>query len=94
MSSQKIIRTFENAGVLRGESRPDLIRDECLPDIFKETAMRRSGHPAIISNGMKISYSELDTASDVVAAALISNGAGPGRVIGLFMPRGADLLIA
>ena len=41
-----------------------------------------------------MTYGELDSGSDIVGAALASHGAGPGTVCGLFLPRGADLLIA
>jgi non-ribosomal peptide synthetase component F len=41
-----------------------------------------------------LTYQELDTASETIACALAQGRAAPGRVVGLFLPRGADLLIA
>ena len=41
-----------------------------------------------------VSYGELESASNRLGAALSARGAGPGRIVGLWLPRGADLLIA
>ena len=79
--------------MLRGPHRPDLCRDECLPDILSATASLRPNHPALISGERVVSYGELDADGGKIASALIQRGAA-GRVVGLLMPRGADLLIA
>ena len=41
-----------------------------------------------------VTYGELDASSNRIGAALTERGAAPGLVVGLFLPRGADLLIA
>ena len=80
--------------VLRGPQRPALLRDERLSDILAATARRRPDHPALISGARTITYQQLDHASDRLGRALARRGAGPGRVVGLCLPRGADALIA
>ncbi|HSY16900.1 MAG TPA: Pls/PosA family non-ribosomal peptide synthetase [Candidatus Acidoferrales bacterium] len=80
--------------VLRGASRPDLLRNECLADILTATARHRPQHPALVWDQQVITYAELDALSDTLAGALFQRGAAAGRVIGLFLPRGADLLVA
>lgn len=80
--------------VLRGAPRPDLLRQECLAEILAATAARRPEHPALIWQDSVVTYGELHTASNTIAGALIGKGATPGQVVGLFLPRGADLLIA
>lgn len=82
------------AMISRGAARPDLFRDECLPDILRTTAARRPQHPAILWGDRVVTFAELDALSDRLARALGRRGAGPGRIVGLFMPRGADLLAA
>jgi non-ribosomal peptide synthetase-like protein len=79
---------------LRGPVRPDCLRPECLADILAATARRRPQHPALIWGDRCVSYGELEDRSTTVAAALSRRGAAPGRVVGLLLPRGADLLIA
>lgn len=79
---------------LRGSSRPDLLREQCLPDILLATAKRRPEHPALVWGERVVAYRELNAKADAVANALKRRAAGAGRIAGLFMPRGADLLIA
>jgi len=80
--------------VLRGPRRLDLLRDETLPDIFAATAARGPERPALIWGERVVRYGELHVASNTIAAALVRRGATTGKVIGLLLPRGADLLIA
>jgi non-ribosomal peptide synthetase-like protein len=71
-----------------------LLRDECLPDLLRATARRRPNHPALIWGDRVVTYRALDESSDRLASELAHRGASPGQITGLFMPRGADLLIA
>lgn len=80
--------------MLRGPDRPDLCRDECLADILAATARLQPEHPALMWGERVVSYGELDAASRKIAGALINRGVAAGQVVGLWMPRGADLLIA
>ena len=70
------------------------MRDETLAEILAATARRSPQSPALIWGECVVSYGELDATSDVIGAALAQRGAAPGLVVGLFLPRGADLLIA
>ena len=80
--------------VLRGPVRPDLIRDETLSEIFAVTAAARPTHPAIVFGARTLTYAELDAASSAIARGLVRLGIGPGDAVGLWMERGADLLVA
>jgi non-ribosomal peptide synthetase-like protein len=80
--------------LLRGPARPDLLREERLGDILRATARRCPDHPALIWGDRIVTYAELDALSDAGAAELIARGAQGGAVVGLHLPRGADLLIA
>ena len=80
--------------ILRAAHRPDLLRTECLADILGATARRRPQQPALIWGDRQVTYAELAAHSAVVAGALRRRGAAAGRVVGLCLPRGADLLIA
>ncbi|HEX2725458.1 MAG TPA: amino acid adenylation domain-containing protein, partial [Beijerinckiaceae bacterium] len=80
--------------VLRGEVRDDLIRDEVLADLFAATAKSRASHTALIFGTDRLTYADLDARTDAIARGLIRAGIGPGDVVGLWMCRGADLLVA
>jgi non-ribosomal peptide synthetase component F len=80
--------------ILRGPNRPDLLLDECLADILATTALRRPDHPALLWNDQITTYRELKAAGDAEAGALSHRGATAGHSVGLFLPRGAELLIA
>lgn len=92
--AQPSVKTIGALSVLRGLIRPDLLRNECLADILNATTLRTPGKPAIIWGERVVTYAELGALSDGVSGALVDRGAAAGRVIGLFMPRGADLLVA
>ena len=77
---------------LHGPSRPDLLRDEVLPELFARTAARRADHPALIFDGGTLTYGEVHRRTDDLARGLMGRGIRPGDVVGLWMRRGPDLL--
>ncbi len=81
-------------GVLVGAREPSLLRDEVLADIFAAGAMIAPEKPLYRSSGRVVSWREADAATTALARRLAAFGAGPGKVLGLWMPRGIDLLIA
>lgn len=90
--------TTENAGLVRGvligPRDPSLLRDEVLADIFSQSAREAGGKPLYRSNGRTVSWREADEATTRMAHALAAQGAGPGKVLGLWMERGIELLMA
>ncbi|WP_375410248.1 Pls/PosA family non-ribosomal peptide synthetase, partial [uncultured Methylobacterium sp.] len=90
------------AAILRGPSRPDLIRDEVLAEIFLASAGARPDHPALVDGARRAadgtcpaaSYADVARRARAIARALAHRGIGPGDVVGLWMARGPDLLIA
>jgi non-ribosomal peptide synthetase-like protein len=83
--------------LLRGEDRPDLIRDETLVDLFRTTATRLPGAPALSllgSGESGLTYGELDRLASRVAAGLVARGVGRGQPVGLWMQRSVDMHVA
>jgi non-ribosomal peptide synthetase-like protein len=80
--------------VLRGPARPDLLRDETLSTLFAATAARCPDHTALIWGERTLTYRALHAASSSLSAAFAHRGAAPGKILGLLLPRGADLLVA
>ena len=86
--------THQSSLILQGASHPELIRNESLADIFEASAARTPDQIAVIFEQRQLTYAELDRAADKIAAALITAGVGAGQLVGLWLPRGIDLLVA
>ena len=79
---------------LRGPSRPDLIRDELLCEVFAATVARQPDAPVLITAEGRLTYGQVDARAEALARSLVQKGLRPGRVAGLWLPRGPELLIA
>ncbi|CAK0774663.1 Non-ribosomal peptide synthetase-like protein [Gammaproteobacteria bacterium] len=79
--------------LVRGAHRPDLLREETLPDLLEATAQRLPDQTALVFGNRTLTYSELNRASDRAAHHLLVAGVQPGQFIGLWLPRGIDLLV-
>ncbi|HET6377144.1 MAG TPA: Pls/PosA family non-ribosomal peptide synthetase [Methylocella sp.] len=86
--------TSARGAILRGPSRPDLIRDELLCEIFAATVARCPSAIAMRTSAGNLTYAEVDKKAEALALALLLKGAGPKRIMGLWLPRGNELLIA
>jgi non-ribosomal peptide synthetase-like protein len=83
-----------NADVLYGPHQPELLRHEILADLLEGSARRTPDHPALIgADGRRLSYRQLDELASLAASRLIDAGIRPGHIVGLWMPRGIDLLV-
>jgi len=82
---------MNNLSIIIGADRPDLIREETLVTLFSESARRYADKTALIFHDEKLTYSELDSWSDAVAAYLVENGIGRGHYVGVWWQRGFEL---
>lgn len=80
--------------VALGTKAEHLLRDELLCEIFAETVKRHPSATALKSLGYSVNYQELDARSDALRRGLLALGVGPGHVVGLWMARGIEPLIA
>lgn len=79
--------------ILYGAHQADLIRHEVLADLLEASAARSADQPALIFEERVISYQQLNAWADCAASHLIEAGVRPGQIIGLWLPRGIDLLV-
>ncbi len=84
----------EAAAVLNGAVHPEFLRDELLAEIFAQTAAAFPDAVALRSPNNLMRYAEVDAVATTLARGLLRRGLGPGRIVGLWMQRGFDLLIA
>ncbi len=81
-------------GVLRGKPMPDLLRDELLCEIFAASVAASPNALAMMTLERRFTYREVDVQANAIARGLVKRGVGPGDVVGLWMARGPELLIA
>src|SRR4051812_20425453 len=72
--------------------RPDL-RDNCVPGLVAAWALTTPAALAVTAELQELTYGELDRRANRLARDLRSRGVGPDVLVGLCVPRSADLVI-
>lgn len=80
--------------IVRGANLPEAIADESLADIFEHTAKTFPDKTALTFGCQSLTYAELDYQANLLADRLLLKGAKAGSLVGLWLMRGLDLLIA
>lgn len=75
-------------------SERDYDRVSCVHQLIEEAVDRMPDAVALACDGEEISFAELDRRANQVAHALIRLGVRPGALVGLFLARSAELVIA
>nr|AKO90064.1 MPS1 [Mycobacterium avium subsp. paratuberculosis] len=69
-------------------------RFDSLPTLFAEQAARTPDAVALVCGGRRMTYRELDEASNRLAHLLAGLGAGPGQSVALLFSRSAEAIVA
>ncbi|MFI1016193.1 amino acid adenylation domain-containing protein [Streptomyces sp. NPDC020965] len=77
-----------------GDDTGHEIPDTTVVELFGAQARRTPGTTALVFDGERLSYAELDERANRLARALIARGAGPERVVALGLPRSAEFVVA
>ncbi len=85
--------TQSHPDILYGHQQSELLREEILADLLEATARRTPDQIALICGERRLTYRELDAQADLVAGRLIEAGVRPGQIVGLWLPRGIELLV-
>jgi non-ribosomal peptide synthetase component F len=70
------------------------LRNETLIDLFKDSVKKYGTKVAIRFKDKSFSYKELDEYSDAIAENLLERGVEPGQIVGIYLPRGYNILLA
>jgi non-ribosomal peptide synthetase-like protein len=85
--------TQHTPDLLFGPQQESLLREEILADLLEASAARSPDQIALIFGERSLTYAELNAQADLVAARLIAAGVQPGQIVGLWLPRGIELLV-
>jgi amino acid adenylation domain-containing protein len=76
------------------QTATDYPRESTVPALFAATAARVPERVALVYGEETLTYAELDRRSNQLARALSRRGVGPDVLVGLFLERSLDLLVA
>jgi len=63
------------------------------PDLLDARIAENPGKPALVFEDVQLSYAELGERVNALAHLLIERGAGPGRIVGVRLPRSPELVV-
>lgn len=86
--------TAREYSVLHGPNAPELIRDECLFEVFEATADNFPENKAIIFETTAINYSQLNRMANKIAHLLREMGVGKDDRVALLMPKSLECYAA
>ncbi|MEU6484916.1 amino acid adenylation domain-containing protein [Streptomyces sp. NPDC046887] len=65
-----------------------------LPELFERQVRALPDSPAVVAGTERLTYAQLDARANRLARLLIGRGIGPEDIVGIALPRSADLLVA
>ncbi|MEW2567383.1 amino acid adenylation domain-containing protein [Streptomyces sp. NPDC047070] len=75
-------------------ARPLLAGPTTVPALFERQAALSPDAPAVASDGIKLTFAQLNAKANRLARLLVAQGAGPERLVALALPRTARTLLA
>ena len=75
------------------DTAADYPRNTCLHELFEEQVERTPGKVAVVFEGHRYTYSELNQRADQLARHLRSLGVGPEVLVGLYLERSLEMVV-
>ncbi|MFE5711896.1 amino acid adenylation domain-containing protein [Streptomyces sp. NPDC056501] len=93
VSKAGILSAEERRLVLEGfNGAPREVDEETLPALFARWVAERPDAVAVVDRSRSVTYAELDARADRVARLLAARGVGAESVVGVAVPRSADMI--
>jgi amino acid adenylation domain-containing protein len=90
-----LLRAGERADLLLARNDTDHDVDPVgLAALVSHQARRSPDATAVIFDDAALTYADLDAWSDALAGKLVGEGSGPGTIVGVSLPRSAELIVA
>src|SRR5437867_6050510 len=74
-------------------TQSDYPKDKCVHELFEEQVERTPDATAVVFNGHRLTYRELNGRANQLAHYLRSLGVGPEKLVGICVERSMDMLI-
>jgi amino acid adenylation domain-containing protein len=84
----------DEARLLTAPGTAHPVPDTTLTALLAEQVARTPEATAVVFEGTELTYAELDARAGRIAARLTAEGAGPGTVVAVALPRSAELVVA
>ncbi|MEU2153836.1 amino acid adenylation domain-containing protein [Streptomyces sp. NPDC019396] len=81
-------------GLNATERRPAQDAPRLLHEVVEEQARRTPGSTALVYEGQRLSYAELNERANRLARHLVAGGVGPERIVAVALERGPDVPVA
>ncbi|MDX3451771.1 amino acid adenylation domain-containing protein [Streptomyces sp. ME02-8801-2C] len=90
-----ILGTAERHRILtEWNARPIIAEPTTIPALFERQTALSPDAPAVASDGIELTYAQLNAEANRLARLLVARGAGPERLVALALPRTARTLLA
>ncbi|MEV7343455.1 amino acid adenylation domain-containing protein [Streptomyces sp. NPDC093544] len=90
-----VLGTAERHRILHEwNARPLLAPPTTVPALFERQAALSPDAPAVASDGIELTFAQLNSEANRLARLLVAHGAGPERIVALALPRTARMLVA
>ncbi|MDO0915184.1 amino acid adenylation domain-containing protein [Streptomyces sp. DT2A-34] len=90
----EILLPGERDRLLGGAAGTAAASSATLSGLFADQAARTPGATAVVHEGTRLTYAELDARANRLAHLLAARGAGPERLVALALPRSPELVVA
>ncbi|MDZ7929690.1 MAG: amino acid adenylation domain-containing protein [Rhodococcus sp. (in: high G+C Gram-positive bacteria)] len=91
----QLLAADDRRKVLQGFNTTEhAIGERTLPQLFESWARRTPDVTAVVFEGQKLSYSELNARANMFARILVANGVTPASLVAVKLPRSIELIVA
>ncbi|MCX4771937.1 non-ribosomal peptide synthase/polyketide synthase [Streptomyces sp. NBC_01260] len=95
MSAVEILETGERNQLLAEWNDTAVeVADMTLPELFAAQVARTPDAVAVVSQGVEVSYAELDARANRLARHMLGQGVAPESLVGVCLERGIDMVVA
>lgn len=84
----------DEARLLTAPGPAHAVPDTTLTALLAEQVARTPDATAVVFEGTELTYAELDARAERIAGRLVRQGAGPGAVVAVALPRSTELVVA